>query len=279
MAEAKTFSRGMGFRRQLQDHRDFRMAARPETIAALPKKVDLSRYDSPIKDQGLYSCCTGMALTELFEWYENFKTGTYTPGSPMYNYWYSRKLENIVGDNGSTLRAACKVLGVDGVPPEKAWPFIAKNLINVPTPAVKKLAMKSEARKYYLLDGATNAQTLNNIKVTLQTLPVAIGFTCYNSVFTPPKSGIIALPKKNEAYIGGHAVESPGYNDYFAALLARNSWSVKYALKGYFYIPYWYILNGLVSDIWVVPAESQIDSLTETHVLSEGATTFSAAGL
>ena len=61
------------------------------------------------------------------------------------------------------------------------------------------------------------------------------------------------MPKKNEQSIGGHAVVAVGYDDETKRFIVRNSWSNKWGQKGYFTMPYDYLLNeGLADDFWTI---------------------------
>ncbi len=51
----------------------------------------------------------------------------------------------------------------------------------------------------------------------------------------------------------GHAVTCVGYNDYKQTFIVRNSWGKEWGDKGYFYMPYAYLLDGHLSmDFWCI---------------------------
>jgi C1A family cysteine protease len=53
--------------------------------------------------------------------------------------------------------------------------------------------------------------------------------------------------------MGGHAVLCVGYNDRKQRWIMRNSWGKSWGDKGYFYLPYNYLLNNnLAGDLWVL---------------------------
>ncbi len=49
------------------------------------------------------------------------------------------------------------------------------------------------------------------------------------------------MPKPTEAYLGGHAMMAVGYDDQSHEFLARNSWSKRWGIDGYCWIPYDYL--------------------------------------
>lgn len=85
--------------------------------------------------------------------------------------------------------------------------------------------------------------------------PFVFGFTVYES-FEGEKiesSGRLELPGAEEKCTGGHAVLAVGYNDKSRRFLVRNSWGDDWGLKGYFSMPYDYLLNpDLADDFWTI---------------------------
>ena len=61
------------------------------------------------------------------------------------------------------------------------------------------------------------------------------------------------MPQPSEKLLGGHAVLAVGYNDATKRFLVRNSWGAKWAMKGYFTIPYAYLTtSNLSDDFWTI---------------------------
>jgi C1A family cysteine protease len=85
--------------------------------------------------------------------------------------------------------------------------------------------------------------------------PFVFGFTVYESFegARVAKTGKLNLPKKGEKLVGGHAVMAVGYDDTINRFIVRNSWGAKWGLKGYFTVPYTYLLNeNLADDFWSI---------------------------
>ena len=63
-------------------------------------------------------------------------------------------------------------------------------------------------------------------------------------------NGIVPMPNiQTEVCLGGHAIVCVGYNE--TQWIMRNSWGIGWGDKGYFYLPYQYLLDStLSSDLW-----------------------------
>jgi C1A family cysteine protease len=61
------------------------------------------------------------------------------------------------------------------------------------------------------------------------------------------------MPGSLERAVGGHAVMAVGYDHAQQWFLARNSWGAGWGLKGYFTLPYAYLIQpGLSQDLWTI---------------------------
>lgn len=87
--------------------------------------------------------------------------------------------------------------------------------------------------------------------------PFAFGFSVYERFESAAvaKSGVLDMPKSNERQLGGHAVCAVGYDDKAKRLIVRNSWGAGWGMKGYFTMPYDYVVNSNLSDdFWTIRA-------------------------
>jgi C1A family cysteine protease len=58
---------------------------------------------------------------------------------------------------------------------------------------------------------------------------------------------------ETEKLLGGHAVMAVMYDDIKKVFGCRNSWGDKWGDKGYFYLPYDFILDKkMASDFWII---------------------------
>ena len=86
-----------------------------------------------------------------------------------------------------------------------------------------------------------------------QGYPFVFGFAVYESFLTKQvqKTGRVAMPKKKERVIGGHAVLAVGYNQREKRFIVRNSWGQKWGISGYFTLPFAYF-ETLAADFWTI---------------------------
>jgi C1A family cysteine protease len=112
-------------------------------------------------------------------------------------------------------------------------------------------SVKHQITQYYRVP-----QTLNDIRGCLASgFPIIFGFSVYESFESQSveESGIVSVPKKTERLIGSHVALCIGYNDNIGRFIIQNSWGYEWGMKGYFYMPYEYILNqNLSSDFWII---------------------------
>ena len=134
---------------------------------------------------------------------------------------------------------------------EKSWPYVISKFTNKPTDSCYKEATGNKAVKYQRL-----MRTLYDFKSCLASgFPFVGGFSVYESFESNEvaQTGKMPMPTANEQLLGGHAVMFVGYDDSINCWIVRNSWGNKWGDKGYFYMPYEYLLNrNLSDDFWVI---------------------------
>ena len=231
-----------------QSNYELRFKIFPE-ISNLPEEVDLRSKCPVVYDQGNLGSCTAQALAAAFEFNDGI-TNSYTP-SRLFIYYNERLLEKSINqDAGALLCDGIKTLEKHGVCDEKDWPYdISKFTIKPPM-------------KCYTDALAHRAYTVHNIESDIHSMknslasgfPFVVGIAIYPSFLTTSvnKTGIVSMPNRNkEKCLGGHAVLVVGYSDIKQHWILRNSWGDKWGDKGYFYLPYLYLLDTkLSSDLW-----------------------------
>ena len=235
--------------------------------AILPSLVDLTSWCSPIRDQGSINSCTAFAAAALLEYFARKARDEYTCVSPLFLYKVARNLMNSTGDVGASVRETMKTMVAFGVPPEKYWSYQEDKFDEEPPAFCYSYAQSYKTLKYFCLDhpDLTKEILIFQIQAVLAAdFPCIFGFTVYGSIYNEENvsSGCIPYPSKGDQVIGGHTVLAVGYDNYkeikhsdgkgksTGAFLIRNSWGTEWGQKGYGWLPYDYILNGLTADWW-----------------------------
>lgn len=252
-------------------------SAKVRNSNALPASVDLRKWCSPIEDQGSIGSCTAHAGTAMYEYFERRAYGKHINASRLFLYKVTRNLLNWQGDQGAYLRTTMGAMAMFGLVPEKYWPYREGEFNAEPNAFHYSFAKNYQSLVYYRLDEAslTTNDLLQRIKEHLAMgLPSMFGFTCFSSLQLQQVSanGRIPFPSSNEGDIGGHAVLAVGYDDSIqvihpttgkktvGAILIQNSWGTAWGEKGYGWLPYEYVLQGLAVDWWTMIKGGWIDT-------------------
>ena len=212
-----------GWTPDVPDQRDL-MFSLPKKMKKLPSKVDLRLEELPVFDQGALGSCTANAISAAFAFsvLKQKEEAFYIPSRLFI-----------------------------GVCTEKTWPYVISKFTNKPTDICYKEAAGNKAIKYERL-----TRSLYDFKSCLASgFPFVGGFAVYESFESKEvtKTGMMPMPGKDEKFYGGHAILVMGYDDSIQCFIVRNSWGTKWGDKGYFYMPYDYLLNrNLSDDFWVI---------------------------
>ncbi len=241
-----------GWLPDLPDHRDFGYeqlaVVKPEK---LPSSVDLRSDDTPVQEQGKLGSCTANALAGNLDFLKKQNLHKVLDFSRLFIYYNERVIEHTVSsDSGGMLRDGIKSLVKLGCCPESEWPYDVTKFTDKPTPRDYADALEFQITSYYRLS------SLNQMKHTLAIgFPFVFGFLVYESFESEEvaQTGVVPMPGKNERLLGGHAVMAVGYDDEKKWLIVRNSWGVAWGDKGYFFLPYGYLLDAhLSADFWTI---------------------------
>jgi C1A family cysteine protease len=256
--KAVSQKRAFGWVPDLPDHRDQLYAAPAPTIMALPAKVDLRNQCPPVYDQGQLGSCTGNAIAgaHQFDQMKEAANKAFAP-SRLFIYYNERVIEGTVAsDSGAQIRDGIKSVGQSGVCPETEWQYDITKFAVKPPPQSYTDAAKNKAIQYQRV-----ARNLSQMKGCLAAgFPFVFGFTVYESFESPQvaQTGIVPMPAPKESVVGGHAVMAAGYDDSQQSFIVRNSWGTGWGLKGYFMMPYAYLLDANLSDdFWTIRLVAQ----------------------
>ena len=246
-----------GWSPDVPDGRDHLYGAPEHVIAKLPARVDLRKHCPEVWDQGDLGSCTGNAIAAALE-FDQIKQGSKRPWIPsrLFIYYNERVIENTVeSDSGAQIRDGMKSVAKQGACPEKQWPYDIERFRDKPGKKCYDAAAKHVAIRYQRL-----AQTLGQLKGCLaEGFPFVFGFVVYESFESPKvaKTGDAPMPRAREKQLGGHAVLAVGYDEGRQHFMIRNSWGTSWGKKGYFTLPYPYLLqSSLSSDFWTVRSVS-----------------------
>jgi C1A family cysteine protease len=244
--------RKFGWRPDVPDARDLKYKVVRKQVTKLPALVDMRKDMPPVYDQVELGSCTANALGGYYE-YDQKKQGveSWTP-SRLAIYYFERLEEHTVSeDAGAQIRTGIKVLAKKGVCPEVLWPYDITKFTKKPPKKCDKEFAEHKTLEYFRVD-----RTLNAFKTCLfSRYPFVLGFSVYDSFESRlvTRTGKVPMPKAGESMLGGHAVLAVGYDDVKKSFLMRNSYGINWGIKGYFYLPYDYLLNpDLSDDFWTI---------------------------
>ncbi|HEY2088518.1 MAG TPA: C1 family peptidase [Mycobacterium sp.] len=248
------------------DPRDRQYSAPAPLLAHLPAAVDLEPDPAtpPIWDQGQLGSCTAHGTLACFL----FAAAKANTGDPMLSrlqlYYNTRAIEGTVGqDAGGQIRDAIKATTL-GIAPESMWPYdIERFTVQPPAEVVQAAAANVD------VDYRRVAQASRHLMACLaEGFPVDLGFQVYESFESPEvaQTGVVPMPGRGEAVVGGHCVAKWGYGlgsfwlsqfptavpDVMYAKI-RNSWNTTFGRDGYCLMPLAYLTDeDLASDFWTI---------------------------
>lgn len=245
--------RRFGWIPDLPDQRDFVYAAPAAVLATLPSSADLRPLCPAVYDQGALGSCTANAIAAALE-FDQMKQGAsdvFVP-SRLFIYYNERAIEGSIDeDAGAMIRDGIKSVAQVGAPHESAWPYVIARFRSKPPAKAFADASSHQALLYQRL--RPRADQLRGCLAS--GFPFVFGFTVYDSFESSmvAKTGRVPLPAPSESPIGGHAVMAVGYDDARAWFIVRNSWGSAWGMRGYFTMPYDYVLDpNLCDDFWTI---------------------------
>jgi C1A family cysteine protease len=247
-------SRRHGWRPDIPDHRDYLYTAKPRV--KLPDSVDLRSHCPPVQDQGNLGSCTANAGGAAMG-FDLLKMGKHITLSRLFIYYNSRAIEHTIKeDSGATIRDTIKSISKCGAPPESEWPYSDQDpglFEKKPSDKAYTDGLKHKASSY-----ARVGRSLSQMKGCLsEGYPFVFGFSVYSSFESEEvaQTGAVQMPEADEEFLGGHAVMAVGYDNKTQRFIVRNSWGTGWGQKGYFTMPYSYLLDSdLSDDFWTVRA-------------------------
>jgi C1A family cysteine protease len=244
---------GYGWQPDIPDGRDHMYAAPGAVLERLPARVDLRKQCPEVYDQGQLGSCTGNAIAAALE-FDQMKQKQRRPFTPsrLFIYYNERAIEGTVdSDSGAQIRDGMKTVAKEGACRERNWPYEIDRFREEPPKKCYDEAEAHQAIRYQRL-----TPTLGQLKGCLADgYPFVFGFVVYDSFEGPEvaATGKVEMPTAREKQLGGHAVLAVGYIERDQRFIVRNSWGPKWGTRGYFTMPYPYLLQStLSSDFWTI---------------------------
>lgn len=250
-----------GFKKGTEDPRDFKFEEYFDKLedfsleSVLPNVIDIRKlFNFPVLDQGQLGSCSANSTSNALRYLLHKEHSQEFQPSRLFIYYYSRLLEGTVDqDSGAELRDVMKAVKTHSACSEEILPYDITKFTQAPTPAAIAQANQHLKNITYL----SVQQNLNSIKTALSKgFPIVFGVQVYSSFESDNsiKTGCIPMPDTtSETLLGAHAILLVACDDNTKTFTFLNSWGSDVGVKGYFTIPYSYVLNpDLASDFWIL---------------------------
>lgn len=221
--------------------------------AILPPSFDLRNTQAGLPaviDQGALGSCTSNASSNYVRYLmkKNLKSD-YQP-SRLFIYYNTRVFldhSDPKEDTGASIVDTCHSIYKYHAPNEKLWPYIISKFSVRPSKSAYSKAKLFKKINYYFVDN--NLDDIKNI-LAVENLPLQIGFAVYESFESNivDRTGVVPMPNiQTEKVLGGHSVIIVGYDDVSQRFTCMNSWGTNWGNKGYFTVPYRFILDDNIT--------------------------------
>jgi hypothetical protein len=171
--------------------------------------------------------------------------------SRLFLYYNTKQIEGTVRSNvGVSIRDAIKSVARQGDCPESLWPYIERKFRVRPPQKCYDKALRYRAVEYQRIH-----RSLDDFRSYLVSgSPFVFGFLAHRNFHdVVRKTGRLEMPSPGERLLGQHAVMAVGYEDPVRRFIVRNSWGPRFGRKGYFTMPYEYLLkDDLSDDFWTI---------------------------
>jgi C1A family cysteine protease len=206
-----------------------------------------------VYDQLHLNSCSANALAAALR-YDELKDGHREVPEPsrLFIYFNERVLANVVDKNAPVaLRDGYRTIAKVGACPERMWPYQPRRFKRRPTDACYTSATRHRALEYYRI-----RRVLLHLRACLaDRFPFVFGIAVHKSMLHRPTrhTGVVPVPTRRDAFVGGHAVMAVGYDHPKRQLIFRNSWGAAWGDGGYGYLPYRFLTSAALSwDFWTM---------------------------
>lgn len=255
------------------------LSTNDKQISVPPNKVDLRTWCPEIRNQGSLNSSAAHAALAMLEYFERRAFNRYIDLSRRFVYYNARKLMNLKGDSGASLRSTLKAISLFGAPPEENWPYTDEksDIDNEPPASLYAMAYNYQAAMYFCHDpihiGMPPNLVLANVKAFLAAgIPSIFGFFIFPSFKRTNIKGGLPYPCGGERHKWRHASLAVGYDDNIkienlkcktqtsGAILIHNSWGSNWGDSGYGWLPYEYVQKKQALDFSSIMTMEWIDT-------------------
>ena len=228
-------------------HPSLGLGGLPVASRTIPQMLDLRSKMPPVYEQGDLDSCTANAICTVLQYNDST-----LQGSRMFLYYNERVVEGGAKEiMGTAIEDGIASMTSFGVCAEADWPYDTSLFAIQPPNECYAEAKEHMGHRVYSLP-----KSVMEMKRTLVAgFPIIVGIKVYESFESRgvSHSGIVPMPGPAEPCLGGHTVVCVGYNDITSRWILRNSWGSRWGDKGYFYVPYRYLLDpNFSSELWVI---------------------------
>jgi len=235
------------------DHRDVRWggASAARTGSTGEKYDTLEPYVPMVTDQGAANTCVARMLENLVAISEAVNNRKYDPISAVALYEMAQLKDGIVGDTGSRIRTAARVLQKHGCPKASAVPYNVLKLNKGVRGVDLVNGWNSSGLKYEMIDteGEKKLEAIDN--ALLHGHPVGYGMLVDQRFMDHTGAGVLMLPTSDTAFIGGHALTLVGPRNSAGVFRGLNTYGNSWGDHGFFNISQDYI-SRLARDVTIM---------------------------
>ncbi|MCA1794525.1 MAG: C39 family peptidase [Desulfobacteraceae bacterium] len=215
-----------------------------------PLSVDLSTNFPAPGDQGRQGSCVGWATAYALKTYhEKLEMGwSLNTADHLFSPAFVYNQINGGQDEGSYIFQALDLAVNQGVATLRHMPYSDTDYVTQPSAAARAEAAGYRAAEWYRINDTSQ------IKAALVNRnPVVAGITVYQQLMDLHGADSVYSTDTGQNH-GGHAVTIVGYDDnrYGGAFKVINSWGRSWGDDGYFWIPYNFAAQDILSEAYVL---------------------------
>ena len=232
---------------------DWKYRPHSSVVRRLPAAVDLRRHCPPVYDQLHLNSCSANAIAAALRFNE-LREGRPDVLSPsrLFIYYNERVLAGVVGTNSAvSLREGYRTVSKVGSCSERSWPYLPQRFRRAPAHECYAFARHHRAIAYYRI-----RRSIAQLRACLaEGYPFVMALAIHKSAVAHAvrHTGLLPVPVRGDALLGGHAVLAVGYDHPKKLIIFRNSWGKTWGDHGDGYLPYKFFASpDLTWDFWTM---------------------------